>query len=408
MKTLLTLLLTLFILHSASIFACTSAVISGKCTPDGRPLLWKNRDTGTPQNAIMFFADGKYDYLGLINSDDIEGQQIWAGYNSTGFAIMNTASYNLIEQDTIEAIDREGFIMKMALQHCKTLADFEKMLDTLQKPLGVEANFGVIDAQGGAAYYETDNFKYKKIDVNDPIVAPFGYVIRSNYSFTGQHDAGYGYIRYLAAEELIYNAVAENKLTVKYIQQKMSRCLKHALTKEDLRKAATDNPDESKFVFFEDFIPRYTSSASVVIQGIKKDESPEFTTMWTVLGFPLTSVLTPVWITGAKQLPEIVTLNKDSVSSLCDNVLKLRDKVFPIKRGSGKRYMNINALYKINGKGIMQQNRITEDVVFAETQKRLEAWQKEKKMDKKKVIEYYTWLNQFVKDAFYENYNLKF
>ena len=55
-----------------------------------------------------------------------------------------------------------------------------------------EANFGVIDAQGGAAYYETTNFSFTKIDANDPVVAPFGYLIRTNYSFTGTADDGYG------------------------------------------------------------------------------------------------------------------------------------------------------------------------------------------------------------------------
>lgn len=28
--------------------ACTSIIISGKATPDGRPLMWKHRDTGAP------------------------------------------------------------------------------------------------------------------------------------------------------------------------------------------------------------------------------------------------------------------------------------------------------------------------------------------------------------------------
>jgi hypothetical protein len=30
-----------------AIFPCTVAVVSGKATPDGRPLLWKNRDTSS-------------------------------------------------------------------------------------------------------------------------------------------------------------------------------------------------------------------------------------------------------------------------------------------------------------------------------------------------------------------------
>jgi hypothetical protein len=33
---------------------------SGKYTPDGRPVLYKHRDTGTPHNALVYFTDGKY------------------------------------------------------------------------------------------------------------------------------------------------------------------------------------------------------------------------------------------------------------------------------------------------------------------------------------------------------------
>jgi hypothetical protein len=77
------------------------------------------------------------------------------------------------------------------------------MLETLPKPLGVEANFGVIDANGGAAYYETANYKFEKFDANDPTVAPDGYLIRTNYSFSGEENKGLGYIRYATAADLL-------------------------------------------------------------------------------------------------------------------------------------------------------------------------------------------------------------
>lgn len=32
--------------------ACTSAIISGKVTPDGRPIMWKNRDTDNLKNCV--------------------------------------------------------------------------------------------------------------------------------------------------------------------------------------------------------------------------------------------------------------------------------------------------------------------------------------------------------------------
>ena len=51
-----------------SAFACTSAIVSGRFTKDGRPLLWKNRDASDIDNKLMYFTDGKFDYIGLVNS----------------------------------------------------------------------------------------------------------------------------------------------------------------------------------------------------------------------------------------------------------------------------------------------------------------------------------------------------
>lgn len=86
------------------------------------------------------------------------------GMNDAGFAIMNTASYNL-KNDTVSVMDKEGAVMAIALGKCRTVDDFACLLDTLPKPLGVEANFGVIDAYGNAAYFETDNWRYARFDV---------------------------------------------------------------------------------------------------------------------------------------------------------------------------------------------------------------------------------------------------
>ena len=75
------------------------------------------------------------------------------GFNEAGFAIMNTASYNLNGNDGVKNMDREGELMRYALERCKSVDDFENLLKTLPKPLGVEANFGVIDAAGNGAYF---------------------------------------------------------------------------------------------------------------------------------------------------------------------------------------------------------------------------------------------------------------
>ena len=93
--------------------ACTSAIITGKLTPDGRPLLWKHRDTGEDNNRIEYFKGKKYNLTAHVDSPD-KGGVIWIGTNSAGFSIMNTASYNL-KDDDIKEMDKEGELMYDAL-----------------------------------------------------------------------------------------------------------------------------------------------------------------------------------------------------------------------------------------------------------------------------------------------------
>ena len=38
------------------LFACTTAIISGKFTTDGRPLLLKHRDSNYTQNKLIFLS----------------------------------------------------------------------------------------------------------------------------------------------------------------------------------------------------------------------------------------------------------------------------------------------------------------------------------------------------------------
>ena len=169
-------------------FACTTFLISGKYTAAGRPMLFKNRDTDQMQNSLAYFTDGKYKYIGLVDGTKDWNKAIWGGYNEAGFAIINTAAYNNNLGDTTKFMDQEGVVMKLALQTCQSLSDFEKLLETLPKPMGVDANFGVIDASGGAAYYETGNRDFKKYDANDPAIAPNGLLIRTNPLDAGRSD----------------------------------------------------------------------------------------------------------------------------------------------------------------------------------------------------------------------------
>jgi len=381
--------------------ACTTAIVSAKATVDGRPLLLKHRDADELQNTLMFFADGRYSYIGLVNASDPQGQEVWAGCNSAGFAIMNSASYNLNIGDNSPAKDREGRIMKQALQSCATTGDFENMLRGLPKPLGAEANFGVIDAKGGVAYYETGNSGFKKFDANDPAVAPFGYLIRTNYSYTGKREEDFGLIRYRTAEELFYMASARHALSHEFIIRDVSRCLRHSLTKTDLTEDVPPASSGPHFVSFRDYIPRFISSASVIVHGVAPGESPQLATMWTILGFPLCAVAVPTWVAGGPQLPRILMADGSGKAPLCQAAMTLKKRCFPIDRGSGDSYLDLSALLNQGGDGILQKIRPFEDGLLKEIGRRTAGW-REKGIEPGEVDKTYRWLDEVV-PAFYKD-----
>lgn len=372
----MSLLLGLLAVQLNHSFACTTVVISGSATPDGRPLLFKNRDTGNPDNKVIFNKDGKYPYIGVTASDDSLCVHIWQGVNSEGFAIMNSLSYNINYGDTTKVTGKDnGTFIKLALETCATLDDFERLIETTPKPLGVEANFGVIDAHGGAAYYETGNDGYTKFDANDPSTAPFGYIIRTNFSFTGPIDKGEGYIRYQTAEDLMYRAVSMDDLTIDFMLQDFTRCLKHSLTKADLYAIQPESDREPVFVPFEDFIPRYSTASSTLIKGVQENEAPELSTMWTILGFSLCSVAIPAWVGDGGFVPSILMSDAATGNApICNAANELKGRCFPVKRGSGEKYLDLSVVINKQGNGILQSLIPLEDAIIEMTEVRLDKW----------------------------------
>jgi len=410
MKKLLLLLIVLLL--NIPTQACTTAVISGKYTKDGRPMLWKNRDTWSINNVLRYFNDAKYAYVGLVNSHDKNGKSIWIGVNDQGFAIMNSASYNLNFDNKDKLTGLEGRIMKEALATCKTIADFEAYLDSLPRPTGLEANFGVIDAQGGAAYYEINNHKYVKFDANDPKVAPFGYIIRTNYSHTGRF--GYessGYIRYNTANQLFYEKVSTfGGLSAQDIQQNVAKGLYHSLIKEDLfDKYGNLPPNHAQYVPFRDYIPRSGSSSSVVVEGVRKGQNPNLATLWSNVGFPLSSMMVPTWVSKVA-LPEIVLYNRDlNDSPICHAALELKkQKIMNLRWGkSDHYYIDVNALANNQGTGIAQITKRYEMTIYKKTYDLLKKWETEGKSNKSDIKEMYQWVNTYIKEAYQKEFNIK-
>ena len=404
-KSAFLLLLIFSIVLTKESISCTTAIVSGKFTVDGRPLIFKHRDSGALQNKIMYFTDGKYEYMGLVNSNDKDGKEVWAGCNSAGFAIMNSANYNMNLQDTSKLRDNEGIVMKKALQSCASLQDFEDLLNSLPKPMGVDANFGVLDARGGVAYYETSNYTFTKFDANDPTIAPFGYIIRTNFAFTGERDEEYGVIRFQNAEDLFHLAANSQNLSHEFILRDVSRSLRHSLTKADLGNNLPDHSADTRFKDFNDFIPRFSSASTTVVQGIKKGEPEDLTTMWTVLGFQLSSVAVPCWIAGGAQLPKILMADDSGKAPLCDKALTLKKDLFPLTKGSYSKYINQAVLVNKQGSGTLQKLGPLEKIILEQTASKLKKWRSEG-VNSAEIIRHYNWLDKTVADFYQSEFGI--
>ena len=243
-------------------------IVSGKATSNGRPLMLKHRDTEDQKNSVKYFDGGRYAFIGLVNSTSPDNE-VWTGTNEAGFSIMNTASYNFREDSMDVKMDREGELMYQALSVCVTTADFETLLDTCQKPMGVEANFGVIDAHGGAAYYEVNNFRWIKYDVND---IDCGYRVVTNFCEAGRKEDYQGWDRYVIASEVMEKEFAPD--------------VDHRFFFERMSRNTTERNGNR--------IPRKITSASIVIEGVQAGSDPLQTVMWTILGNPLEHIAVPL------------------------------------------------------------------------------------------------------------------
>ncbi|MDD2419405.1 MAG: hypothetical protein PHV91_04990 [Bacteroidales bacterium] len=391
-------LMVSLLLSGMDAVACTSAIFTGKVTADGRPVLWKHRDTGEDNNRVQFFKGDKYNFLGLVNSPD-KGGVVWIGTNETGFSIMNTASYNL-KDDNVKEMDMEGELMYKALAVCSSLEDFEEFLNNLPRPMRVEANFGVIDAMGGAAYYETNNTKFVKVDANDPAIAPQGYLVYTNFSYTGRFNEGMGYIRQQNALDIISGESMFSQITPRWIFNKLSRSYYHSFMGTDLTSPESSPERFTGWVLDQDYIPRKSSTASVAIHGVKPGENPEMTTMWTVLGYPPAGIAVPMWVKAGEDQPSVmVKSDRSDNAPACDMALALKYKTFSNKRGSGQRYMNFNLIYNSNRTGYMQELAPAENYIETLFKEPIERWRRDG-LDVNELVQYYNDANDAVIGAY--------
>jgi len=283
--------------------ACTTAVISGRVTRDGRPILWKNRDfRSAPRNEVVLFDDGPYRVIGVVNAGS--RSSVWMGVNEAGLCIENSLSSDLGSAEKATGLGNGGF-MKRALQTCATVDEVRALLEeTNVSGRSTKANFGVIDAHCGAVMIEAGPTSYTLFDANDVEVAPDGFLVRSNFAATA-HDlpatpqpsqlSGIASSdRYLRACQLL-DGQHSGTIDLEFVIQHMARDLADgsgaAIT------GSVNNPDGElpPQISTANTVSRSTTVSCAVFHGVRADEDPRLTTMWVILGDPKFSIAVPTW-----------------------------------------------------------------------------------------------------------------
>jgi len=375
--------LAAFLFFQVQSFSCTSIIVSGKATADGRPLMWKNRDTGAKENYIRHFpaGKGKYSFVAVVNVGSDGSKDVWMGTNSEGFSIMNTHSYNITDEATKDKDDLNGSIMRKALECCASVEDFEAFMKRMPKPWKASANFGVIDARGGAAYFEMNWTEFFKYDANDPEVAPDGYLVRTNFSFNGRPmTEGAGHIRYMEADLLMKEAMESGNVTPQFFIERAFRDYANPLLGIDYRK--TDSSAE--WATEQDIIVRCKTTCSAVAQGVKEGESPALSTMWTVVGYPGTTVCMPVWeCCGQDGVPSLLGNAVECRSELAHWGYLLKEKVYcyDMDNASRQKYFRWSMLFNPQGTGYLQTVLKEEPSILEPYEAVLEKWRRDGAVD---------------------------
>ncbi len=311
---------------------CTTGVASGAATADGRPLLWKNRDTGGVNQEFHYVDDGRIPFISITYSGDTD--EYYGGVNAAGFALENANSYNLHAGPAGNGWgygDDDGEIHLLALATCRTVDDFQALLDsTNEAGRTLNCNYGAIDAFGGAVMFETGGYEYTRIDAAD---TPDGFIVRANYSYSGHglelRPPFWGPNRHDTAYRLWKQAVDNGGLTVEFVYQQTIRNLRIAgMDFDDYRLPFDGFWDNYPYGLIPngEAICRSTTRGILVVQGVRAGGNPNDAVLWAMGGTPLGCVATPLWV-RAGSVP--VEYDGPNGSRLCQAALRIADWVYP-------------------------------------------------------------------------------
>lgn len=279
---------------------CTVGIIAGSVTEDGRPLLFKSRDVSNEEQEFVYDNSGSYAYISVTYAGVTD--QAWGGVNETGFAVMNANAWNF--SDLVPGPDDDGYIMRDALQSCATIEDFQVIMTVTDSGRTRPAIYGVIDANGDGALFEAASYEHFRFDLDDPIAAPNGYMIRANFGYEGGPNH-VGQHRHDRALVLMDSAYAGGFISQRYIFQVILRDLVNEDTDPyPLPFQGRERGMPYGVVHTHDSINRDITKSAYVVQGIQLGEDPLLSTLWAMAGEPIATIALPLWVHAGSAPPE--------------------------------------------------------------------------------------------------------
>ena len=212
-----------------------------------------------------------------------------------------------------------------------------------------------------------------------------------------------GYVRWGNATDIVDKAYKEGvKFTPEWIMDKLSRSFYHSVLKADLRNSDIAEKTNGWFMD-QDFIPRKSTSAISIFQGVKEGEDAANTIYWCGMGYGPLAVMVPVFMKYPKMIPSTLVKGSSKVKKnncwVCDQVLNLKKELFPITRGNGSKYFHYGILYNSEGTGYSQKLKVSEDKILEESEQIIEDL-RQGTLDKKHLTLFNKYIDEVLRSAY--------
>lgn len=343
---------------------CTTALISGRASPDGRPLLWKSRDVSNWHQEFQYYERAPYSFIGLNYPFVANENECYGGINEVGFAIENSNALNF--PDSATAYDDDGIIMHHALQTCETVDDFLAYMDSTARVGRTRPScYGVFDAYGNGGILEASKYSNYWFDVNDTVACPEGFLVRSNFAYMGG-TSHVGQYRHDRAYDIIEPAVLAGTIDARLLFDDVAR----DVSNETVNPYPL--PYNGFYVYLGDTlegavrthnaINREITMSCFVAVGIQPGEDPLLSYLWAQVGEPALSPTLPLWM-GSFSVPyELTGQDPDSPMNL-----RLNEIFEWIYYPYVDPYDDIIDTYKLDdgqGNGVIVRLREIEDMYY--------------------------------------------